>query len=175
MLKCRQCPAVLKAMYACSFASVRCPCTCASEWSFINWRASSTSSLASVPVAATPGCTVALGLMSALLRTVQSIACELDCRHASFGSTAEQRHNQYENYKIRSVVAPATVVVVYTGWVKKRGHRLMTIILSNLNRFNFFSLEDFLVNLQLNGYYNPTAPCICCYTTLWNIVSKTSP
>jgi len=28
----------------------------------------------------------------------------------------------------------------------------MTIILSNLNRFtNFFSLEDLLVNLQLNG------------------------
>jgi len=29
----------------------------------------------------------------------------------------------------------------------------MTIILSNLNRFKkFFSLEDSLVNLQLNGY-----------------------
>ena len=27
----------------------------------------------------------------------------------------------------------------HTGWAKKRGHRLMTIILSNLNRFkNFF-------------------------------------
>jgi len=31
----------------------------------------------------------------------------------------------------------------YTGWAKKRGHRLMIIILSNLNRFTiFFSLED---------------------------------
>jgi len=40
-----------------------------------------------------------------------------------------------------------------TGWAKKRGHRLMTIILSNLNRFTkFFSLEDSLVNFQLNGY-----------------------
>jgi len=38
-------------------------------------------------------------------------------------------------------------------WAKKRGHRLVTTILSILNRFkNFFSLEDFLVNLQLNGY-----------------------
>jgi len=27
------------------------------------------------------------------------------------------------------------------------GHRLMAIILSNLNRFNFFSLEDSLVNV----------------------------
>jgi len=25
--------------------------------------------------------------------------------------------------------------LVYVGWAKKRGHRLMTIILSNLNRF----------------------------------------
>jgi len=38
-------------------------------------------------------------------------------------------------------------------WAKKRGHRLVTTILSILNRFkNFFSLEDSLVNLQLNGY-----------------------
>jgi len=35
---------------------------------------------------------------------------------------------------------------------KTRGHRLMTILLSNLNRLQFFSLEDSLVNLQLNGY-----------------------
>jgi len=38
------------------------------------------------------------------------------------------------------------------GGPKKRGHILMTIILSNLNRFKMFSLEDSLVNLQLNGY-----------------------
>jgi len=42
---------------------------------------------------------------------------------------------------------------LYTGWAKKVDHRLVTIILSNLNRFNFFSLKDSLVNLQLNGYY----------------------
>ena len=29
---------------------------------------------------------------------------------------------------------------------------LMSIILSNLKRFTFFSLDDSLVNLQLNGY-----------------------
>ena len=39
-----------------------------------------------------------------------------------------------------------------TGWAKKRRHRLIAIILSNLNRFTIFSLEDSLVNLQLNGY-----------------------
>jgi len=27
---------------------------------------------------------------------------------------------------------------VYTGWAKKRGHRLMVIILSNLNQFTIF-------------------------------------
>jgi len=38
----------------------------------------------------------------------------------------------------------------YTGWAK---NRLMTTILSNLNRFTKkFSLEDSLVYLQLNGY-----------------------
>ena len=38
------------------------------------------------------------------------------------------------------------------GGPKKRGRRLMTILLSNLNRFKVFSLEDSVVNLQLNGY-----------------------
>jgi len=39
------------------------------------------------------------------------------------------------------------------GWSKKRGHKLMTIILSIRNKFkNFFSLKDSLVNLQSNGY-----------------------
>jgi len=54
-----------------------------------------------------------------------------------------------------------------TGLAKIRGHRLMTIILSILNRFKKMSVEDSLVNLQLNGYLkNPIASCICCYTTL---------
>jgi len=35
---------------------------------------------------------------------------------------------------------------------KNRRHRLMTIILSNLNRFKKNLLEDSSVNLQLNGY-----------------------
>ena len=35
----------------------------------------------------------------------------------------------------------------YTGWAKKRGHKL-----SNLNDIQNFSLEDSLVNLQLNAY-----------------------
>ena len=40
------------------------------------------------------------------------------------------------------------------GGPKKRGHRLMTIIISNLNRFkNFFFTGRFVAkNLQLNGY-----------------------
>jgi len=35
-----------------------------------------------------------------------------------------------------------------TEWAKKRGHKPMT----NLNQFKTFSLEDSLVNLQINGY-----------------------
>ena len=37
------------------------------------------------------------------------------------------------------------------GGLKKRGHRLMTTILPNLNRLKI-SLEDFLANLHLNRY-----------------------
>ena len=36
------------------------------------------------------------------------------------------------------------------GGPKKRGHGLMTILLSNLNRFLKSLLEDYLINLQLN-------------------------
>jgi len=42
-----------------------------------------------------------------------------------------------------------------TKWAKKRGHRLMTIILSNLifYRFQkFFHWKILLINLQLNGH-----------------------
>ena len=38
------------------------------------------------------------------------------------------------------------VIMPYTRWAKKAG-RLMAIILSNLNRLEKFSLEDFLVSL----------------------------
>jgi len=47
-----------------------------------------------------------------------------------------------------SVLSPLLFSIYRTG--QKRGHGLMTIILSVPNRFkNFFSLEDSLVNLQL--------------------------
>jgi len=52
--------------------------------------------------------------------------------------------------KVRSVVT-----VNSTGWAKKtRGHRLVAIILSKLNRFikKTFTLEDSSANLQINGY-----------------------
>ena len=50
---------------------------------------------------------------------------------------------------------------------KKWGHRLMTIIRSNLNR-----LKNSLEEMDIK---NPTTPSICCYTTLCSInVSKTS-
>jgi len=48
---------------------------------------------------------------------------------------------------------------------QKRGHRLITIILSNLNRFQFFSLKDFWVAikwiLQILPHfaYVATLPC----------------
>ena len=57
------------------------------------------------------------------------------------------------------------------GGPEKRGHRLVTADLWDLNRFTKFFTERFLSKFALIGY----APCICCYTALWNInVGKTS-
>ena len=38
----------------------------------------------------------------------------------------------------------AYVAAELTGWAKKRGHRFMTIILPNLNRFTIFFTGRFL-------------------------------
>jgi len=43
-------------------------------------------------------------------------------------------------------------VIYVQGWPKKRGHRLITIILSILNRFKKFFTVDSAANLQLNVY-----------------------
>ena len=57
------------------------------------------------------------------------------------------------------------------GGPEKRGHRLVTADLWDLNRFTKFFTERFLSKFALIRY----APCICCYTALWNInVGKTS-
>ena len=55
----------------------------------------------------------------------------------------------------------------HTGWAKKLGHRLMTIILSNLNRFTNFLTGRFLgkfavkciVKIPLHLAYVATLPC----------------
>ena len=61
------------------------------------------------------------------------------------------------------------------GGPRKRGHRLVTILLSNLNRFTKKITGRFLGKFAVKWLLKSHAPCICCYTTLWNInVSKTS-
>ena len=57
-----------------------------------------------------------------------------------------QENGQQADKTSRAVSRPSI-----QGGPKKRGHRLVTIILSNLNRSRN-SLEDSLANLQLNGY-----------------------
>jgi len=55
----------------------------------------------------------------------------------------------------------------YTGWAKKRGHRLITIILSNLNRFKIFFTGRFqgkcavkwIVKIPPHLAYVATLPC----------------
>jgi len=43
---------------------------------------------------------------------------------------------------------------IYTGWDKKRGHRLMTIILSHLNRFTKFFTGTFLSKFAVKWILN---------------------
>ena len=49
-------------------------------------------------------------------------------------------------------------VYTYAGWAKKLGHRLMTIFLSNLNRFTFFTAR-FLSKSPPHLKYAATLPC----------------
>jgi len=50
---------------------------------------------------------------------------------------------EFVTSSLRFVVA----FVIHTGWAKKVDHRLVTIILSNLNRWRTFSLQNSWVNL----------------------------
>jgi len=55
-------------------------------------------------------------------------------------------------------------------WAKKRGHKLMVIILSNQNRFTKFLHWKILWQICSKVVVkSPTIPCTCCHTTLWNI------
>ena len=71
---------------------------------------------------------------------------------------------------------PSSASAAYTGWAKKRGQRLMAVILSVLDRFkNVFHRKIPRWICSWMDIKNPATLCICCYFTLWNInVSKTS-
>ena len=56
------------------------------------------------------------------------------------------------SFKIAKSKLYPQIVVNRQGGSNNWGDRLMTIILSHLNRFTIFSLKDSLVNLQLNVY-----------------------
>jgi len=49
-------------------------------------------------------------------------------------------------------VLPSWQIKIYRVGQKKRGNRLITIILSNFNRFTQFFTERFMINLQLKAY-----------------------
>jgi len=74
------------------------------------------------------------------------------------------------------IITPARYILVYTGWAKKAGPQTRSWlyfcqILTDLKNFTGRFLGKFAVKRVLKI---PPAPCICCYTTLWNInVSKT--
>jgi len=64
-------------------------------------------------------------------------------------------YNVYGNLTLttyRPNITRVNSVFTYRVGQKKRDHRLITIILWNLNRLKIFLLENSLVNLQLNGY-----------------------
>jgi len=80
-------------------------------------------------------------------QTVKHLASSPRLNTASAAVTAT---DETPNYKCSP--DKSTGVRYIQGGTKTRGHRLMTIILPKLNRLKFFSLKDFLVSLQLNGY-----------------------
>jgi len=76
--------------------------------------------------------------------------------------------NSNQRIRIREKILEIFSTVISTGRAKKRGHRLMTIILSNLNRFtNFFLTGRFLrkfavkwiINIPQHLAYVATLPC----------------
>ena len=102
---------------------------------------------------------------------------KLSCSRVKLSNTDYLPRGQKPRWSLKTVSQHVgwSDVTECTGWDRKRGHRLMTTILSILNRFKKKSLEDSLVNLQLNGYQQSHRTFICCYTTLRNInVDKTS-
>ena len=71
---------------------------------------------------------------------------------------------KFEDYHDKTSVYAICQYCQYTGWAKKWVDRLMVTILSNhvitvrvLGKFAAVIVKNF------------TAPCICCYTILWNI------
>jgi len=83
----------------------------------------------------------------------------------------------YKSVTPKQALSRVTVsLTVYRVGQKKRGDRLITIILSNLNRLKKIFTERFRSKFVVKWILkNSIAPCICCYTTLWNInVSKTN-
>ena len=65
--------------------------------------------------------------------------------------TTHEHHQEQLTFAVRDGRSRArfnnSESVLSTGWAERCGHRLVTIVLSNLNRFKKNSLEDFSVNL----------------------------
>ena len=73
-------------------------------------------------------------------------------------------------YKRTNVPSSFNVVVNLRRGPQMWGHKLMAIILSNLNRFTIFFTARFLGKFAVNWLLNiPTTHGICCRTTLRNI------
>ena len=79
---------------------------------------------------------------------------------AAYRRVYDSRHPQADCQELGSAPEP-------TGWAKKRGHRLMTIILSNLKRSTIFFTGRFLskfavkwiLNIPPHLAYVATLPC----------------
>ena len=71
---------------------------------------------------------------------------------AKFYGDRSYRCSDIEKFREFFTVAEWNVNILYTGWARKRGHRLMSIFCQILTDLQFFLLEDSLVNLQLNAY-----------------------
>jgi len=96
---------------------------------------------------------------------------ELSLRHCQSNEAGIlwSHHEQTAKEQKRTEQITKTNCAVF---YKNRDTILMAISLSNLNQFAIFPLADSLVNLQQKVIKNPTAPCICCHTSLCNINAR---
>ena len=91
------------------------------------------------------------------------------CRVLTDGGRRDQTSHSWKGWRGRGLYYNSALLwlhFVCTGWAKRRGHRLMIVILSNLNRFAFFTVRflykfavEWILNVSPHLAYVATLHC----------------